>query len=126
MKIVKTASGKYRLTKKAWMEIGEMHGWLEKKAMAVWLPDDIKEGLREENWLVDLMADKVPPEVGITKLRSIDPDIAVIVTTGHDFTKEKELYGELGAEDYILKPFNIADLVYSVRNVLDRRNTRYK
>jgi hypothetical protein len=34
MKITKTASGKYKLTKKAWMEIGRKAGWSKKRPMS--------------------------------------------------------------------------------------------
>ena len=65
---------------------------LQKTSMAVWLPTDIQQKLREKNWLVDLIGDRVPPEVGITKLRNIDPEIALslakIYHVGPDDVKE--------------------------------------
>jgi hypothetical protein len=78
MKIAKNSSGKkiLKISKKEWMRLAESLGII-KVSMAAWLGDDIKQQLKGENWLVDLMADKVPPQVGIKKLKEIDPDVAL-------------------------------------------------
>jgi len=78
MKLIKTASGKkkIKISKFEWQNIGKQTGWM-KTAMPVGLSDDIRQQLGESNWLVDLLSDKVPPDVGITKLRGIDPDVAL-------------------------------------------------
>ncbi|NOU94572.1 response regulator [Paenibacillus sp. LMG 31456] len=56
-------------------------------------------------------------------LREIDPDIVIIIITarGQDMDKIKGL--GLGADDYIVKPFNPLELVARIRTVL--RRTQY-
>jgi len=71
--------------------------------------------------ILDLVLPLLSGREVLEKMRRIESGIPVIITSGHDIEHDGELYGELQAEDYLLKPFNIADLVFSVRNVLDRR-----
>ncbi|NIK75410.1 DNA-binding response OmpR family regulator [Paenibacillus castaneae] len=54
------------------------------------------------------------------KLREIDPDIVIIFLTarGQDLDKIRGL--ELGADDYIVKPFNPLELVARIKTVLRR------
>ncbi|TCZ80850.1 response regulator transcription factor [Paenibacillus albiflavus] len=54
------------------------------------------------------------------KLREIDPEIVIIFLTarGQDLDKIKGL--ELGADDYIVKPFNPLELVARIRTILRR------
>lgn len=55
-----------------------------------------------------------------TKLREVDPYIAIIILTarGGDLDKIKGL--ELGADDYMVKPFNPLELAARIRTVLRR------
>ncbi|MFW5437972.1 response regulator transcription factor [Paenibacillus apiarius] len=57
------------------------------------------------------------------KLREIDPYIVIVFLTarGQDLDKIRGL--ELGADDYIVKPFNPLELIARIRTVL--RRTRY-
>ena len=57
----------------------------------------------------------------LEKLRLMDRDVRIIISTGHDFERDRSTFEELRALDYILKPFTIVDLAVSVRNALDRR-----
>ncbi|GIP32797.1 response regulator transcription factor [Paenibacillus sp. J2TS4] len=58
------------------------------------------------------------------KIRESSPDIAVIFLTalGKDLEKIKGL--ELGADDYIVKPFNPLELIARLRSVLRRTRNR--
>ncbi|MCE5250227.1 response regulator [bacterium] len=57
-------------------------------------------------------------------IRLINRDVTVLVLSGHDFVHDRDVFGELRADDYILKPFTIYDLAASVRAVLDRKSGR--
>jgi len=102
---------------------------LERQGYNVLAASNGEECLRlfmEERRGIDLVVlDLVLPVLSgrevLEKMRRIKPDIPVIVTSGHDIEHDRELYGELRADDYLLKPFSITDLALSVRNVLDRR-----
>ena len=56
----------------------------------------------------------------LKKIRLIDNDVQVIISTGHEFERDRKIFEELRALDYILKPFTIYDLALSVHNVLNR------
>lgn len=72
--------------------------------------------------ILDLLLPVLSGADMLKRIRRVEPGIPVIVTSGHDFERDKGLFAELRADDYIVKPFNIVDLVVSVRNVLDRRS----
>ena len=74
--------------------------------------------------ILDLLLPVLSGREALEKIRRIDPGITVIISTGHDFETDKGSFDELRADDYILKPFNIADLVLAVRNVLDRKRIK--
>lgn len=71
--------------------------------------------------LLDLFLPGLTGRQVLEKIRQIRPGIPVIVTSGHDFERDKEVFAELKADDYVLKPFTITDLAVAVRTVLDRR-----
>lgn len=55
------------------------------------------------------------------QIRSNDPNIALIFLTARD-SEEDVIHGlELGADDYIPKPFRNRELLLRIRNVLSRR-----
>ena len=57
----------------------------------------------------------------LTKIRHIDRDVNVIITSGQDFDRNKDVFNDLGVIDYIPKPFTINELALSVRNALERK-----
>ncbi|MBB6670720.1 response regulator transcription factor [Cohnella nanjingensis] len=70
--------------------------------------------------LLDIM---LPDTDGLelcAKFRNIEPDVVIVFLTalGQDTDKIKGL--ELGADDYIVKPFNPLELVARIRNILRR------
>lgn len=73
--------------------------------------------------VLDLMLPDMDGFEICSKLRAIDPDIVIIILTarGQHLDKIKGL--ELGADDYIVKPFNPLELVARIRTVL--RRTRH-
>lgn len=58
----------------------------------------------------------------IQKLRTRS-DVPIVIITGKDETLDKVIGLELGADDYIEKPFDIRELVARIRAVLRRRKT---
>src|SRR5665811_1880751 len=54
-------------------------------------------------------------------LKQVDPDIAVLMITGlSDMNTAMECV-HLGADDYITKPFGINRVVFTVKNLVERR-----
>src|SRR6202049_518852 len=67
-------------------------------------------------------------EDGLDLLREIrsHSDVPVIITTGHRRDEIDRVVGlELGADDYITKPFGLRELLARIRAVLRRRPTRH-
>src|SRR5712672_2646124 len=63
---------------------------------------------------------------GLDLLREIrsHSDVPVIITTGHRPDEIDRIVGlELGADDYIIKPFSLRELLARIRAVLRRRET---
>ncbi|WGF88007.1 response regulator [Marinivivus vitaminiproducens] len=70
---------------------------------------------------------KLTSESGIDLLRELraTSDVPVILITGHRRDDVDRIIGlELGADDYILKPFNLRELLARIRAVLRRTSTR--
>ena len=70
--------------------------------------------------VLDLGLPDISGQEVLGKIRRINPEVNIIITSGHDFERDKKAFAELRADDYILKPFNITDLVMAVRDVLDK------
>src|ERR1700731_2102568 len=80
---------------------------------------------REEPNLVILDL-RLGQEDGLDLLREIRSrsDVPVIITTGHRRDEIDRVVGlELGADDYVTKPFGLRELVARIRAVLRRRET---
>lgn len=105
--------------------------------------DYISKGLRENNFVVDIMHNGVdglfsasqypydlvildimlPKKDGftvITELKKIKPDIKVLFLTARDAVDDKVKGLELGADDYMAKPFAFSELLARVRTILRR------
>lgn len=79
------------------------------------------EGKQPSLILLDL---RLGQEDGLDLLREIrsHSDVPVIITTGHRSDEIDRIVGlELGADDYILKPFSLRELLARVRAVLRRQ-----
>ncbi len=73
--------------------------------------------------LLDL---SLPGEDGLTMTKAIrrESDVAIIMVTGRNEEIDRVLGLELGADDYITKPFSTRELLARVRNVLRRTKGR--
>ena len=69
--------------------------------------------------LLDL---RLPGEDGLSLLKELQlrPEIGVIILTGKDDVVDRVTGLELGADDYITKPFHLRELLARVRSVLRR------
>ncbi|GMW01056.1 MAG: hypothetical protein AMXMBFR84_21930 [Candidatus Hydrogenedentota bacterium] len=57
----------------------------------------------------------------VQEAKAIDPDMSIIVITGLVEVSHAVDAIRVGADDYILKPFNMRDLIHSVERVLEKR-----
>mgnify|MGYP005752748535 FL=1 len=66
----------------------------------------------------------LPGEDGLTLARELraDPNIGIIIVTGRGQPVDRILGLEVGADDYVAKPFELRELVARVRSVLRRIN----
>lgn len=71
--------------------------------------------------LLDLMLPDMSGFDVCRRIRDADPGIAIIVVSGRDTDTDKVRGLDLGADDYITKPFSLAVLVARIRAVLRRR-----
>ena len=60
----------------------------------------------------------------LEKLRAIDPDIELIIVTGYGTLESAIESLRLGVFDFLQKPVNLKDLLFSVRKALERRDMR--
>jgi len=79
---------------------------------------------RHDAMILDLMLPDMDGFEVCRRVREVDADIVIVILTarGQDLDKIRGL--ELGADDYVLKPFNPLELVARIKTVLRRtRNT---
>jgi DNA-binding response OmpR family regulator len=86
---------------------------------------DLAEQLKSEPSLIILDL-HLGQEDGLDLLRLIraQSDVPVVIITGHRRDEIDRILGlELGADDYLLKPFGLRELLARVRSILRRRTT---
>lgn len=72
--------------------------------------------------LLDLMLPDMDGFEICTKLREDHPELPIVILSARGQDMEKIMGLELGADDYIVKPFNPLELVARIRSVLRRTN----
>ncbi len=90
--------------------------------------DKAEEFLRKNHVNLILLDINLPDADGFTLLdhiRSKDVPTPVIFLTGTDSEKAKVRGLEVGADDYITKPFSASELIARIRAVLRRTDTRH-
>lgn len=55
--------------------------------------------------------------------KSLQPDIKILILSAIDLTAEKASALDLGADDYLAKPFDIVELIARLKVLIRRRNT---
>jgi DNA-binding response OmpR family regulator len=73
--------------------------------------------------ILDLMLPLVDGTEVIRRLRAANIEIPILVLTAKDAIADKVENFELGADDYLTKPFNFAELVVRVKSLLRRGPT---
>ncbi|MBC08089.1 MAG: DNA-binding response regulator [Thalassospira sp.] len=101
--------------------------WLELSDFAVTVYEDAREALRDINpdFAGVILTDvKMPKLDGITFTRSVlaaDPDIPIILMTGHGDVPMAVEAMKSGAYDFVEKPFEPKDIVESLERAIEKR-----
>jgi DNA-binding response OmpR family regulator len=74
--------------------------------------------------VLDLMLPKLGGLDVIRTLRAEDPDTPILVLSAKDQEGDKVLALSLGADDYVTKPFGLAELIARIRAALRRKRRR--
>ncbi len=74
--------------------------------------------------VLDLMLPKLSGLDVIRALRAEDPDTPILVLSAKDQEGDKVLALSLGADDYMTKPFGLAELIARIRAALRRKRRR--
>lgn len=53
--------------------------------------------------------------------RRVAPQTAVIIITGYDDSKPAREAIRLGVDDFLVKPFEVEELIFSIQNCLEKR-----
>ncbi len=91
---------------------------------AVQSPHEALDRLREGGFSVFLTDLKMPEMHGLEAVRrakEIDPDLAIIVITALVDVKHAIQALRIGADDYVLKPFNLSEISLSVSRAIEKR-----
>ena len=89
--------------------------------------EEALKAMREESYDVIILDVRMPGMTGIqvmTELRKLDPFIEVIIMTGYASVDTAKKIMELGAYDYLLKPYNIDELMEKIEAAYDRKCAR--
>jgi len=82
------------------------------------------EGLRPALMILDIMLPNLDGLEICKKLRAQDNSIPILMLTARDDDIDKILGLELGADDYLTKPFNPRELVARVKAILRRKEQK--
>ncbi len=99
--------------------------YLEQEGYRIYTASNGKEmrlRLAEVKVNLVLLDIRLPDEDGFTLVKELRvlPNVAIIMVTGKDDPLDKVVGLELGADDYVTKPFNDRELLARVRSVLRR------
>jgi two-component system copper resistance phosphate regulon response regulator CusR len=99
---------------------------LRAERFAVDLAGDGREGQRYidtytyDVLILDLMLPRLNGGELLQRVRRSHPSLPVLVLTARDATEDKVKHFEAGADDYLTKPFDFAELVVRVKALLRR------
>ncbi len=94
-----------------------------------WLKDGLqaKSALQTDEFALLILDLGLPGMDGLEVLRHLragNSSIPVLILTARDGVEDKVAGLDLGADDYLTKPFDIKELAARVRSLLRRRNSR--
>jgi DNA-binding NtrC family response regulator len=92
-------------------------------------PDKALDAIKNGNACVLLTDMKMPEKDGITVLneaKELDPDIEVIILTAYGTVSGAVEAMKQGAYDYILKPFNPAELIAKLNRALEKHELKQR
>src|SRR6266550_3018718 len=84
----------------------------------------LAKGLREAGLVVDIMLPKKDGWALVEELREARVQTPVIFLTARDSVRDRVKGLELGADDYVVKPFAFSELLARVRSLLRRTPAR--
>ena len=99
---------------------------LRAERFAVDLAADGQEGLQHlasyeyDLLILDLMLPQLSGSELLRRVRTSKPTLPVLVLTARDATEDKVAHFEAGADDYLTKPFDFAELLVRVKALLRR------
>ncbi len=85
------------------------------------------EKLRDDRYDVTILDVRMPEMSGVqvlAEIRKIDPEVEVIVMTGYASVDTAKEIMKLGAYDYLLKPYEIEELMEKIEAACDRKEAR--
>ena len=109
-----------RATRKALQQIFETEGY--KVECAASGPEGLElfKTARPDFVVLDLRMPKMNGQEVCRRVRDESPDVAILILTGSADEIDRVLLLELGADDYVTKPFSPKELVARVRAILRR------
>lgn len=100
---------------------------LERSGYTVLAAANGKEALNlyetERNKISLVILDLIMPKMGgkecLEKLREINPNVKILVTSGHSVQEAEKNGIELGARGFLYKPYSVKQILAAVRGILD-------
>src|SRR5436309_4882252 len=81
----------------------------------------ILEGRPFDLLLLDVWLPKMDGLETLSRVRSLDPDVPVVLITGHGSVDTALKAGQMGAQDFVEKPLSLEKTLVVVRNALRQR-----
>jgi DNA-binding response OmpR family regulator len=74
--------------------------------------------------ILDIMLPGVDGSQLLQKIRARNREVPVLMLTAKDSVQDKVRHFELGADEYLTKPFSFAELLVRIKSLLRRRSTQ--
>lgn len=81
---------------------------------------EVARSLSYDMLILDLMLPGLNGTEILQRVRKVNPCVPVLILTARDATAEKVQHFEAGADDYLTKPFALAELIVRVKALLRR------
>jgi DNA-binding response OmpR family regulator len=82
-------------------------------------------GLAYDLIILDIMLPGLDGSQVLQKIRARNREVPVLMLTAKDSVQDKVKHFEMGADDYLTKPFSFAELLVRVKSLLRRRPTQH-